>query len=434
MPVMARTFSYDGEIPPPAEPAVEIVRALRRARHEALLAGGCVRDLLLRRTPKDYDVVTDAVPDRVRRLFRRTRLVGVQFGVVLVESRGAWVEVATFRTEGAYVDGRRPESVTFTDAEHDARRRDFTINGMLLDPIERVVHDYVGGHDDLEARRVRAIGEPAERFAEDHLRLLRAVRIATVLDFEIEPRTLEAVRTNAASLRRVAAERVREELQKILGDANRTRGLRLMRETGLLDHLWSAAADGTPAPPPEWSPEQFERAAGWMERLPADASFETAFAVLVAHRRADEIELICRALTFSNEQREDVLWLVANQAALDEPERVSLAALKRLMAGRAFASLRALVAARFAPAASGAARMAALDGRIAAVRPGSISPPPLITGVDLLSRGVPQGPVYAEILDALYTRQLDEELNSREQALRALESELSTRQVPPTER
>lgn len=392
---------------------MEIVRVLRGAGHQALLAGGCVRDLLRGRTPKDYDVATDAPPERVCRLFRKTREVGASFGVVLVAGRGEWVEVATFRADGPYVDGRRPSTVHFTDARTDALRRDFTINGMFLDPIARVVHDYVGGRSDLAARLVRAIGDPTARFDEDYLRLLRAVRFAASMDFEIERRTFDAVREGAAKLARVAAERVRDELERILSDPHRARGFRLLSETGLLPFLWPQAT---------WSDAAVHASHALLAELPTDAGFESGMAALLLDRSAAEIDRICRALTCSNEQRESILWIVAHHAELDDPASASLSTLKKLMAHRSFEALLSLVQARFRVAGGEHdPRSAALAERISRIDPESVQPPPLVTGADLQARGVPAGPIYKRVLDQLYDRQLNEMLASRDDALRALD-------------
>lgn len=413
---MSESFPFPGVLPAAAEPAVQIVRKLADAGHVALLNGGCVRDLLRGDEPKDYDVATDAPPDRVCGLFPKTRKVGVQFGVVLVKKGRSWVEVATFRVDGPYLDGRRPSEVHFGDARLDAQRRDFTINGMFLDPLASpaTVIDYVSGRADLETRFVRAIGDPAARFAEDHLRLLRAVRFAARLNFEIEPATLAAVRADAAKLRRVAPERVREELEKMLASPTRRRALQLLNETGLLPHLWAGAT---------WRPEQIAAAESYLERLPLALSSEPAFAALVADRPPREIDDLCRKLTFSNEQRETVLWLARHQADLDDPAAPSLADLKRLMAHPAFNLLRALAEARYQALLDDAARLrrAALEKRLAAIDPTRIQPPPFVGGDDLAARGVPPGPLYKKILDELYTRQLNEEFNSREEALQAME-------------
>src|SRR5688572_13668746 len=202
------------EIHSTRQDALAVVQRLRGAGHVAYFAGGCVRDLLLGLEPKDYDVATDAPPDRVRELFKRTQAVGQAFGVILVRVGRSQVEVATFRTDGTYLDGRRPSEVRFTTAEEDARRRDFTINGLFLDPMEndRII-DYVGGQEDLAARRLRAIGDPAARFGEDHLRLLRAVRFAARFSLEIAPATAMAIESKASSLKGISPERIAEELR-----------------------------------------------------------------------------------------------------------------------------------------------------------------------------------------------------------------------------
>lgn len=404
-------------LPPSAAPAVEIVGRLVASGHRALLAGGCVRDLLLGGEPSDFDVATDAPPQRVMQLFRPTRHVGAQFGVVLVRQRDRWVEVATFRTDGDYRDGRRPESVTFSGPAEDARRRDFTVNGMFLDPLSGDVIDYVGGRADLQARTIRAIGDPAARFREDHLRLLRAVRFAARLAFTIEPLTAAAIRAAAPALAGVATERVREELAKMLSAPTRTRAVRLLHQLGLLMHVVRGAGLDDTA---------IERGLTLLDRLPRDTPFALALAVLLSSRSAVEVDGICRRLTCANDEREAVSWLVANQAALDEPARPSLAELKRLMAHPWFPSLRDLAAARQADLPDADARRRRLHERCTAVAPESIAPPPLVTGDELLARGIAPGPVYSRILSELYTRQLNEELGSREAALRALDALLAS--------
>ncbi|MEW6197662.1 MAG: CCA tRNA nucleotidyltransferase [Planctomycetota bacterium] len=421
---MTDTLRIPANLPAAADPAVAIVRTLTGAGHQALLAGGCVRDLLLGLSPQDYDVATDAPPERVGALFPATRQVGAQFGVVLVKQRRRWVEVATFRCDGPYLDGRRPATVTLTDAQHDALRRDFTVNGMFLDPLALRVIDYVGGQVDLAAGVIRAIGDPAARFGEDHLRLLRAVRFAARLGFAIEPVTLAAIREHAPKLARVAPERVREELEKMLGHATRGAAWGLLRETGLLPHLWPEAG---------WEPGAFDATAELLRRLPPDAPFELALAVLLADRTPREIERIARALTLSNEQRETTAWLVAHARDLDDPSSPTLADLKRRMAHAAFPLLRQLAAARHARLGRAAERQAALCARLAAIPPDAVQPPPLITGEDLIQRGLPPGPRYKDLLDRLYTRQLDEQIRTRDDALRTLDDLLAAPPAtPPT--
>ncbi len=411
-----RPFEID--LPPEASPAVRIVQALVDAGYQALLAGGCVRDLLLGNRPSDYDVATDAPPQTICRLFRKTRKVGVKFGVVLVRKRGRWVEVATFRSDGQYLDGRRPSEVHFCDAPTDARRRDFTINGMFLDPLRREIIDYVGGSDDLAAGLIRAIGAPEQRFAEDYLRLLRAVRFAARLDFEIEPRTWQALCHHASRLREIAPERIRDELERMLSHPGRARAVELLRSSRLLEHLW---------PDARWNADHLDHAQRILARLPAEAPFTLACAVLLADRPEHEIHAICRRLTCSNEQRLRIAWLALHHRDLDDPAQPTLAELKRLMADAGFAELRAWAQARYLDMPDADGRRQRLQRRIAAIAPERIAPPPLVTGDDLAARGVPPGPVYKQILDAVYTAQLDERIADRQEALALLERLLAER-------
>lgn len=401
-------------LPPDADAAVDIVQKLRAAGHEAMLAGGCVRDLLLGAAPQDFDVATSAPPDRVCTLFRPTRKVGAAFGVVLVRSIGKWIEVATFRTDGDYRDGRRPESVTFTDARHDALRRDFTVNGMFLDPLDSRVIDYVGGRDDLAARRIRAIGDPAARFAEDHLRLLRAIRFAARLGFSLEPLTAAEIQRHAARLRDVAPERVREELLKMLAHPNRAAAIELGAHVGLLPHLWPR--HGLPPHAPADS-------LTILNGLPPDVAnpFELSLAILLAERSIKQVEEVTRDLRMSNGERDTVAWLVRHQAALDDPAKPSLAEFKRLLAHQAFPALRAWADVRL-NVNQQPERALTLAERIAAIPAQSIAPPPFITGDDLIARQTPPGPLFRRVLDELYTRQLNDEWNTREEALAALDA------------
>ncbi len=238
--------------------ALEIIELLHNRGHQALLVGGCVRDRLLGIAPKDYDVSTDATPDQVAAYFPRAQLVGAHFGVVLVtRPEGVQVEVATFRSEGSYSDGRRPDEVHFeTDPALDARRRDFTVNGLMEDPLAGKIFDFVEGRADLAARTIRAIGDPGERFKEDYLRMLRAVRFAARLDFSIEPRTLEAIRAQAHCIGKISAERIREELVRILTEGSARRGFELLDQCGLLPQILpEVKAFKGVRQPPEFHPE-----------------------------------------------------------------------------------------------------------------------------------------------------------------------------------
>jgi len=417
----AAPFHFD--FPEAATPALIIVRKLSAAGHQALLAGGCARDLLLGLAPQDYDVATDATPEQICRLIRKTRKVGVQFGVVLARERRRWVEVATFRSDGEYFDGRRPCEVHFCDARHDAERRDFTVNGMFLDPTRRELIDYVGGRADLDAKLIRAIGDPSARFAEDHLRLIRAVRFAARLEFKIEPATFEAVKAHASKLATVAAERVREELEKILTDPRRRRGLDLLDRCGLLPNLWKGGGLLGERPAGDRS-RMGEQVASASERFGMSSdrvSFPLALAWLLAERAVPDVHDICRVLTCSNEHRETAAWLIAHRCDLDDPSAISLADLKRLLAHSAFGDLRIWALGRYRQLSDGDLRARSLDERIDAIRPEDIQPPPLATGDDLAARGAAPGPIYRIVLDELYTLQLNDVLTTREEALAALD-------------
>ena len=403
-------------LPAEAEPALTVVRTLAGDGFRALLAGGCVRDLLLDRQPADFDVATSARPEQVSARFRRSRLVGAQFGVVLVPLNGRWIEVATFRTDGPYADGRHPTHVQFSDERHDALRRDFTVNGLFLDPLADRVLDYVGGLGDLQRRVIRAIGAAEQRFAEDHLRLIRAVRFAARLDFAVDPDTANAIRDLASNLRTVAAARIRDELEKMLSHANRAVAVRLLRDLKLLAHLWPGA---------EECAARNSQLDATLRALPAASRYTSALAVLLAGESAARIERIGRSLTLSNDDRESVLWIAAHAAALDTPDRLTLADLKRLMAHPQFPALCQVVAARRSAEPDEPARLAALAARVASIDPAAVRPPPLVTGDDLLARRIAPGPLFKRVLDELYTRQLNDELTSREAALRALETLLT---------
>ena len=391
----------------PREAALNIVRRLHDHGHVALFAGGCVRDMLLGRTPADYDVATDAEPDRIVGLFRRTRQVGEQFGVMLVKQGQWWIEVARFRKDLDYTDGRHPTSVVFSSPEEDALRRDFTINGMFFDPTRDEVIDYVGGRDDLARCLVRAIGQPEQRFEEDSLRMLRAVRFAAWLSFAIDPPTKAAIAHHAADITRVSTERIREELEKMLADANRARAVTLAADCGLLDPLW---------PDADWSADRTRHAVDTLTHLPAGASSTLGLAGLLGSYPAEQVNRICRDLTCSNRQRTTTVWLVGHQEALIAPERLSRADLKQLMAEPAFADLLALFKARLLATERALEPYETIRDRAEAIPADAIAPPPLLTGEDLIAMGFTPGPEFGPTLDAVYRAQLNEEVVQKEQA------------------
>src|SRR5882724_9474729 len=263
--------------------AAQIVRRLQKTGFPAFWVGGCVRDSLLGRPPGDYDIATSALPDQIETLFAHTIPVGRRFGVIVVLEDERQFQVATFRAEADYHDGRRPGRVTFGDAMADACRRDFTVNGLFFDPIRGKMHDWVGGQADLRAKLIRTIGSPEERFAEDHLRLLRAVRFAAQLGFEIEPATFAAIKAGAARIRGISAERIREELSKLFRPPHASRGLHLLRQSGLLEQvLPEIAATITCEQSPDFHPEGsvFNHLLLMLEKLPPDAYPSLPWAIL----------------------------------------------------------------------------------------------------------------------------------------------------------
>lgn len=393
-----------------------VVQRLQEAGHKALFAGGCVRDMLMGKKPNDFDVATSATPQQVTALFRRTQQVGAKFGVVLVRSGPHDIEVATFRRDMDYADGRHPGAVEFTDAREDAIRRDFTINGMFYDPLTHEVVDYVDGRADIEAKLIRAIGEPDRRFAEDHLRMLRAIRFSARLGFKIEPQTFKAIGTHAREIARIAPERIREELEMILTHPSRATALRQIVDTGLFQYLWPGAGKLLP---------HIDPIMATVAALPAGASFEASLAALFQHLHRADIEEVCAALRCSNYSKDTAGWLVEEQDTFLDPVRITAADLKLRMAHPAFAQLLDHFAARLAAAGKPSDAFREISTRAAALRPEEVAPPPLLTGHDLADMGLPQGPIYKKILERVYYAQLNGELQDAS-AARALATALAS--------
>lgn len=390
------------------EAATEAVRLLQEANHIAYWAGGCVRDMLLGREPHDFDIATSAHPDDVARLFRKTRLVGVQFGVVLVRLAGHSLEVATFRTDHSYEDGRRPTGVTFSTPQEDAQRRDFTINGMFFDPIADEVHDFVNGQPDLKAGIIRAIGVPAERFAEDHLRVLRAIKFASRFGFTIEPATWGAMKRSAEDLTRISPERIRMELESMLSLPGRAGAARMLADCGAIDHLWTGS----------WALHSIlDRITAALSALPDGAGFELSLATLLVGYQPKLAADACRSLRCSNETTDRVAWLLNHQKDFDTPDALTLSDLKLLMANPGFEELIDYAAALHAADARPAASIGTIRQRAAAIPPDEIAPRPFLTGDDLEQMGVAKGPIYKRVLDAVYYAQLNNDLTTRDAAL-----------------
>jgi poly(A) polymerase len=408
--------------------AVDVVRRLQEAGFRALWNGGCVRDFLMGRVPKDYDVATDARPDAVRNLFghRRTLAVGASFGVIIVlgPKQAGNVEVATFRTEGPYLDGRRPEHVDFATPEEDAQRRDFTINGMFYDPISEQVHDYVGGEKDLAAAVVRAIGRPADRMGEDKLRMLRAVRFAATLDFQLDAATANAVRAMAPEIHVVSAERIAQELKKMLVDPHRRRAIELARDTQLLLEIL-----------PELQPVlEASDAVAWEAalrrlRLLQDPKFELAAAALLAgvpnisgrqgskRNASSAVHGICKRLRLSNQETDTIEWLLAHLPDVLASTTKSLAQLKRTLSHPDSRDLLELARVDRLAADGDLSGVMHCEELLHRTPPEKLDPPPLVTGDDLISLGLQPGKQFREILDAVREAQLNEELSTREEAM-----------------
>lgn len=420
--------------------ARRIAARLREAGYTAYLAGGCVRDRLLGIEPKDFDVATDAPPETVQRLFERTVPVGVQFGVVLVLLEGYHFEVATFRADAAYLDGRRPVSVRFSSPFEDATRRDFTINGMFLDPETDEVIDYVGGQDDLRAGVIRAIGDPAARLYEDRLRMLRAVRFAARFGFTIEPATFDAIRAAAPHLGDIAWERIGEEIVRTLREGNARRGFELLDAAGLLPVVLPevAALKGV-AQSPDYHPEGdvFTHTLLLLAELnhpsetlalgallhdvakPRTAQHQEQRITFYGHCEigAEMSVAICQRLRRSRDVWERVAWLVANHLRIIHAQEMRVSTLKRFLAQDGIGELLEL--ARIDALASNK-DLRNVDFCRAKQREfgaAQLKPSPLIRGRDLLALGLEPGPRFREILNAVEEAQLESRLTSREQAL-----------------
>ena len=406
--------------------AIEVVERLRSAGYDALWAGGCVRDRLLGLEPKDYDVATSAMPDAVRDLFgrRRTLAIGAAFGVVSVlGKRGAGqIEVATFRRDATYSDGRHPDSVAFSTAEEDAQRRDFTINGLFYDPLAERVIDYVGGQEDLERGVVRAIRNPLERFAEDKLRMLRAVRFAATFEFTLDAGTLAAIQQYAAEIIIVSAERIAAEMRRMLTHPTRRRALELLHESGLLPIILPEAAAFQPEfPPEENSPSpHWRRTLRILERLD-QPSFSVALAALVRElveplAAGHFAEAICGRWRLSNAETETVTRLVAHEAAIRRARQLPWPQLQRVLVSDFVAELLTYGEAVAREVDDSTAEIDFCRDKLRLPRH-ELDPPPLLTGDHLKAAGIPPGPEFRVLLDAVRDAQLECRLTSQAEAI-----------------
>ena len=426
------------------ETAIGIVKRLREKNFSALFAGGCVRDMLMGSVPEDYDIATDARPDDIINIFERTVPVGIHYGVVLVIENGFEFEVATFRSDGTYTDGRHPDTVTFCDARGDALRRDFTINGMFYDPINDEHFDYVGGREDMQARLIRAIGNPSERFNEDRLRMIRAVRFACRFDYKIEDQTAEAIKKLYDKILTVSMERTRDELRKILTGPNPHTGIKMLDDLNLLNEILPEVTAMKGVRQPEnYHPEGdvFTHTLLTLSELAASQtsvdSWELAMAVLlhdigkpvtfeIADRirfnnhdniGADMSERICERLKMSNAEKERITWLVKMHLYLRHAQQMRISKLKRLFAHEGYPELAELYRVDSLASTGDLEDYNFCQNMLEELQEEEIKPEPLITGNDLIAMGLKPGPIFSKVLDAIKDDQLEQKITTKEEAL-----------------
>jgi poly(A) polymerase len=413
------------------ETAKQVVKRLQKAGFAAFWVGGCVRDFLLGREPQDFDIATDARPGQVEKLFPKTIPVGKKFGVIIVVAGGQQFQVATFRAEADYRDGRRPETVVFANAEADALRRDFTVNGLFYDPVTQKIHDWVGGEKDLRAKLIRAIGSPAERFDEDHLRMLRAVRLAAQLGFEIERETLAAIQARAVKIKQISAERVRDELLKLFRPPHAARGLALLRESGLLAPVLPelAATEGS----------VFNHIGLMLEKMPAAAGESLAWSVLLhdiakpltaerdaatgkvhfyGHEKvgAELAEQILQRLRFPRKQTEEIVAAVKHHMQFKDVKQMRKATLRRMLLRETFPLELALHRLDCLGSSGDLEHYDFLVAQAATLEQGPSLRPPLVTGTDLIQLGMKPGKALGTMLEEIREKQLADELKTPREA------------------
>ena len=426
----------------PREIATGIVRRLQRAGFAAFWVGGCVRDFLLGREPQDYDIATDARPEQIEKLFKRTLAVGRKFGVMIVVEGKQQFQVATFRAEAEYRDGRRPEKVVFSNAEADARRRDFTVNGLFFNPIARKLHDWVGGEKDLPAKIIRTIGTPEERFAEDHLRLLRAVRFAAQLGFEIEPATFAAVKRLAPKIELISAERIRDELIKLFSPPHAGRGLVLLRDSRLLPGvLPELIATLLCQQSPDYHPEGtvFEHIRLMLEKMPPGSSPALPWAVILhdiakpataerdaatgaihfyGHEKvgAAMAERILQRLRFPKKQIEEIVACVRHHLQFKDVKQMRKATLRRMLLRRTFPLELELHRLDCLGSHGNLDHYEFLLAQAEELKKKPTIRPPLLKGKDLIKLGMKPGPAMGALLDEIREKQLADELKTPREA------------------
>ena len=401
----------------PREFAIQVAEKLQTAGFQGLWAGGCVRDQLVGRSPKDYDVATDATPEQVRELFghRRTVPIGAAFGVITVvgpKSAGQ-IEVATFRRDMEYSDGRRPDSVEYTDAREDALRRDFTINGIFMDPVQNEVIDYVKGRADIDGRIVRAIGDPHERIREDKLRLLRGVRFAGTFSFELEPLTRAAVIQHAPEIGAVSAERIGGEMRRMLVHPNRADTIQLLADCQLLreivedgDQLYKNRAN-------------WRTRLGWLQQLGPVCQFEQAAAILLSPLlKTQGILPTAERWKLSNAEQKTILWIEKNGLVLSRSHLLPWSELQPLLIHPDIDQTLQITKVQFGdhhPGVRACQKKLAMPAE-------ELDPAPLVSGNDLIKLGMQPGPVFAAILDRIRVAQLDGQIETPQEGLQWVKS------------
>jgi poly(A) polymerase len=390
--------------------ALWVLERLRDAGYEALLAGGCVRDMLLKRQCSDYDIATSATPDEVAKLFKRVLMIGAKFGVVMVIHDHCQVEVATFRSDLSYSDGRRPDEVCFTTPREDAERRDFTINGMFYDPISDEVTDYVGGREDLDRKIVQTIGSPDRRFAEDYLRMIRAVRFAVRLDFTIDSETVEAIEKYAPKISTISGERICDELSKMLSEQSAGLAMETLDRVGL-----APAVLGELFEPENLWDRSVQRVGAVSDRC----DLVLAAGAMLGELEPGVISRIIRRWGASNELRNSLRWMGENMSKWRHGADMQLCDFKRLMACKDFPRLLILWRYEEQTADGHNELCNRIVSRAESISPEQVTPEPMVTGADLMTLGLSEGIRLGMISATLYDAQLNEEFDSRDQALTA---------------
>lgn len=392
--------------------ALSVLKRLRQAGHEALFAGGCVRDMLLGKRSWDYDVATSASPYEVKKLFRHVLLIGAKFGVAVVIENKRKVEVTTFRSDLSYSDGRRPDGVRFSSPREDAERRDFTINGMFYDPLADKVIDYVGGQEDLNKGIVRTIGSADRRFSEDYLRMIRAVRFAIRFNFELEDETAQAVRRHAKKIETISGERICDELSKMLALDSAGQALEMLDDLGLaqviLRDLFS-------------KPGTWQRAKGRVNAVAKRKDLMLTLGALLLELSGKSITKAVRRWGASNAWKEGLSWMASHRDDWQHACDLPLCEFKRLLAGSEFERLQVLWRWQERNQTGHQTQSRRIAKRIASVDPSQIAPEPLVTGGDLMKLGLREGVRLGSLLKELYDAQLNEQLTTRKQALNQAE-------------